>query len=52
MLGDIKMSAKNTSKQDVTSSKKGFAAMPKEKKEAIAKKGWQHSHGGGRPKKG
>ena len=30
-------------------SKRGFAAMPKEKQRAIAKKGGEHSHGGGRP---
>lgn len=29
-------------------SKRGFAAMPKDKQREIAKKGGEHSHGGGR----
>lgn len=29
--------------------KRGFAAMSKEKQREIARKGGEHSHGGGRP---
>lgn len=33
-------------------SKRGFAAMPKEKAREIARKGGKSSHGGGRPSGG
>lgn len=42
------MPTRSTTQQKTAKSKRGFAAMPPEKTKEIAKKGGEHSHGGGR----